>query len=525
MGAGGVYLLQVDLNEEGGLLVWGRLSDDFAGGAGDEALAPELDAVSTGGGFETGAVDGGHIATIGDGMGALCGLPGRVLLGSKGGFLGGVPAYGGRVKEDLSPLECGEACGFGKPLIPTDEHAEAAVAGGERAEAEVAGGEVELFVVEGVVGDVHLAVDAEEIAVGVDDGRGVMVETRGALFEQGNDDDDAMFAGDVLEGAGGGAGDGFGESEVGILFRLAEVLGAEELLGADDLGALACGALGGGEGFAEVNGGLGIATVLEEGEGDRGGLGHGGGTGSGWGGEDGMADGLEGVGGGGLAEQFTNEAAERFVGWAVTGLVDVVFELEEEFGGVGIAIVDAAGERAVEDAVQAVIDATVELAKVGELEGHDAVAGLVGGGAFKDVVAEEEVAEDDAGGEEVGAFIGDLEVGLFGAHIIGLAGDDFPFLVLEEAAGFGDAEVGKFHIAFEGDHDVFETDIAVDDAEQAAVAVGFGVGVCEPASDPADDEDGEFEGQDAALFAEVFGELFQIHAADVFHHDEVEILV
>ena len=67
--------------------------------------------------------------------------------------------------------------------------------------------------------------------------------------------------------------------------------------------------------------------------------------------------------------------------------------------------------------------------------------------------------------------VGDLEIGLFGAHEIGLAGDDFALLVDEESAGLGDAEVGQFDVAFEGDHDVFEADIAVDNAEGLAVLV------------------------------------------------------
>ena len=57
-----------------------------------------------------------------------------------------------------------------------------------------------------------------------------------------------VFAGGAGEDVGGGAGDGFGEAEEGVVLALAEVLGAEELGEADEVGALAGGlvdALGG----------------------------------------------------------------------------------------------------------------------------------------------------------------------------------------------------------------------------------------------------------------------------------------
>ena len=80
-------------------------------------------------------------------------------------FLRRVPADGGGIEEHFGALERGEARGFGVPLVPADQRADAAEAGVEGLEAEIAGGEVILLVVERVVGDVHLAVDAGERAV------------------------------------------------------------------------------------------------------------------------------------------------------------------------------------------------------------------------------------------------------------------------------------------------------------------------------------------------------------------------
>ena len=94
----------------------------------------------------------------------------------------------------------------------------------------------------------HLAVDAGDVAVGFDDGGGVVVEAGGAAFEQGGDETTSSSR-RWRRGVGGGAGDGFGEGEEGVVFALAEVLGAEEFGEADDVRA-------GAGGFADAVGGV-----------------------------------------------------------------------------------------------------------------------------------------------------------------------------------------------------------------------------------------------------------------------------
>jgi hypothetical protein len=69
-----------------------------------------------------------------------------------------VPADGRGIEDDIGAGHGNQAGGFGIPLVPADEDAQPAEKRLECAEAEVAGGEVEFFVVAGVVGDVHLAV-------------------------------------------------------------------------------------------------------------------------------------------------------------------------------------------------------------------------------------------------------------------------------------------------------------------------------------------------------------------------------
>ena len=160
-----------------------------------------------------------------------------------------MPADGGGEEENLGSAEGGEAGAFGIPLVPADQGADGALGSLRGFEAEVAGGEVELLVVEGVVGDVHLAVDVGDGAVFFDGDGGVVIEAGGAAFEEAGYEDYSGFAADAGEGVGGGAGDGLGEAEEVVVFALAEVLGAEELGEADDLGALA-------GGFVDTLGGL-----------------------------------------------------------------------------------------------------------------------------------------------------------------------------------------------------------------------------------------------------------------------------
>ena len=175
-----------------------------------------------------------------------------------------MPADGGGIKQNLRALHGGEAGGFGIPLVPANEHADFAEFRLPGAEAKIAGREIKFFVEQRVIGNVHLAIDAKERAIGIDDGGGVVVEAGGALLEERGDDDDAMFARDFLERRGAGAGDGFGELEIVVVFALTEILGAEEFLGANDLRALPGGALCKSERFLQVGGRVGGAGSLQQ---------------------------------------------------------------------------------------------------------------------------------------------------------------------------------------------------------------------------------------------------------------------
>ena len=144
--------------------------------------------------------------------------------------------------------------------------------GGPGFETEIARGEVKLLVIERVIRDVHLAILAEQLAVGADDRGGVVVEAGGALLEERGDDDRAGFARHFAQGCGRGARNFFRQFEIGVVLRLAEILGTEKLRQADDLPALLGRFAHAGDRFLEVGLGLGAALHLDECDPCRGGL-------------------------------------------------------------------------------------------------------------------------------------------------------------------------------------------------------------------------------------------------------------
>jgi hypothetical protein len=64
-----------------------------------------------------------------------------------------------------------------------------------------------------------------------------VVKAGSAALEEAGDDDKRVFADYFAERVRGGPGDGFGDGEERVVFALAEILRAEELRQADELGA------------------------------------------------------------------------------------------------------------------------------------------------------------------------------------------------------------------------------------------------------------------------------------------------
>ncbi len=90
-------------------------------------------------------------------------------------------------------------------------------------EAKVARSEIELLIIGGIVGDVHLAVFAGNGAVGFYHHRRVVVQSGGTLLEERGDDDHAQLACQLTEKLGRRSGNGLGKVEEIDVFRLAEV--------------------------------------------------------------------------------------------------------------------------------------------------------------------------------------------------------------------------------------------------------------------------------------------------------------
>ena len=140
------------------VLIHAALGDDFAARIAGKALSPKFQSLAAGRRFMPHAVNCGNITAVGNGVAALDGLPGSVLGLAFDDFFSGMPADGGWVKNELGPGQCCEPSGLREPLIPADQHANAAVRGVPRAEALIAGGEVKLLVVQRIIRDMHFPV-------------------------------------------------------------------------------------------------------------------------------------------------------------------------------------------------------------------------------------------------------------------------------------------------------------------------------------------------------------------------------
>src|SRR6266446_1156004 len=198
-----------------------------------------------------------------------------------------------------------------------------------------------------------------------------------------------------------------------------------------------------------------------------------------------------------------------------------MLQIIEQFVGVWVTFVKVASQRAMQDFIKPLINPLIQRPEIRNGQVHHSLPGFLRGGALEKVATQQKVAEDHAGGEQVGAFVGDLKICLLRAHVIRLTGDDFAFVIDQKPAGFGDPEVCQLYVAFERDHDVFEADIAVHDAQRLSVLVGFGMGVSQTPCHAAHNEHGQFLRQHPLLIGQLLGKLLEVHTADQFHRDKI----
>ena len=179
----------------------------------------------------------------------------------------------GRVEEDFGAHQHHRARGFGIPLVPAHADAERRlVRTAPHFEAGVARAEIEFLLVAGAVGDVALAIDAGDLAVGADH-RETVVMVRAVELEEAGRDPDFELGRELLHrhhrGMLGGRPRG---REQALVLDAAEIGAFEQFGRKHDLGALARGfAHQVGHG-ADVGVGVFAEGELERGDGE---LGHG----------------------------------------------------------------------------------------------------------------------------------------------------------------------------------------------------------------------------------------------------------
>ncbi len=147
----------------------------------------------------------------------------------------GEPADGRGIEDHFGPGQRRQPRGLRVPLVPADAHADATETRVERPKAQVAGSEIKLLVVQRIVRDVHLAVHAGGRAVGVQHHGRVVIQARGAAFEQRADHDHAVTLCGFAQRNAGGAGNRFRLVEAGVVLALARILSGEQLLQTDDV--------------------------------------------------------------------------------------------------------------------------------------------------------------------------------------------------------------------------------------------------------------------------------------------------
>src|SRR5580693_8723813 len=122
-------------------------------------------------------------------MSALDRTPRVELSSAELRFLVRMPSDARGIENHLRAAECGEARTFGIPLIPANLDADFSVLGIEIWKSKIARREIKFLVVERIIGDVHLAVFAEEAAVSIDHRACVVIHTGRAALKKRSDDD------------------------------------------------------------------------------------------------------------------------------------------------------------------------------------------------------------------------------------------------------------------------------------------------------------------------------------------------
>jgi len=135
--------------------------------------------------------------------------------------------------------------------------------------------------------------------------------------------------------------------------------------------------------------------------------------------------------------------------------------------------------------------------------------------------AADQLVEDDAEREHVGAVIELVAEALLGRHVARLAAHDARDRVDVRDRRRRDPEVHDLHRAVVADHDVRQRDVAVDQAQRPAARVAAAVRVIEPRGGRGDDRGRDRVGQAAAGVRGGGQQLAEVGAVDVLHREVV----
>jgi len=133
-----------------------------------------------------------------------------------------------------------------------------------RKEIEVAGREIEFFVIARIVRDVHLAIMAGDSSLPIDHDRRVVIHACRPPFENRRDNRHVARRSHTAQGFGTGTRNRLREVEVPVLFSLARIPRAIELLQANHLGAARRGILYTHRGLLKIEPRLALAGHLDQ---------------------------------------------------------------------------------------------------------------------------------------------------------------------------------------------------------------------------------------------------------------------
>ncbi len=193
--------------------------------------------------------------------------------------------------------------------------------------------------------------------------------------------------------------------------------------------------------------------------------------------------------------------------------------------GVLVADMEIASEGFHDDGIELLWDLGVGAAWWDGFGFADLFEGVEVAFADEQALSREDLVQDDADAEDIGALIEGESLDLFGGHIAEFTFEDAGLCTGGFALGFGDAKVDDFDIAIVGDKDVLGRDVAVDDMEGLVAVVAFAVGVIETFAGFGHDIGSHLRGDDGAFLASgAIEDGAEIAALDVFHGDKVGVI-